>query len=230
MLAFYPVVGVMLVVLMPTLLLSRQRAMIGLQSLCRYLMWALKHICNITYEIKGIENFTRPSLIASKHQSAWDTAIFQILMPDIVFVLKKELTYIPVYGQYLKKQEMVEVDRSKPAQALKELIKGTKNAIGQNRSVVIFPEGTRGEPGEDREYQHGIASLYKSMGMPVTPVALNSGVHWPRRSMWKFPGTITLEFLPAIEHGLNREEFMQTLKQRIDQASDNLLKEYAHAA
>jgi 1-acyl-sn-glycerol-3-phosphate acyltransferase len=191
------------------------------------IMWLLRLLCGIRYEVRGWENFPdAPAVLASKHQSTWDTGIFYVLCPDVAYVLKRELLWIPLYGWVLKRVKMIAVNRDAGASAMKSLIRQARDAIEDKRHVVIFPEGTRRLPGAPPDYQPGVAALYRAAGdLPTVPVALNSGVFWPRRSFVKQPGKIVIEFLPAIPPGLGREEFMKVLEERIETATNRLVAE-----
>ena len=178
---------------------------------------ALALLCGLRYRVVGRENLPRGAvLIAAKHQSAWDTIIFSILLWDHSFVLKQELTRIPLFGLYLIRAGLIPVDRKGGAKALRKMVAAAKAAAALGRPIVIFPEGTRVAPEQHRPYQPGVAALYGQLQVPVVPVALNSGVFWRRNSFWKRPGTITLEFLPAIEPGLQRRDFLTRLEAAIE--------------
>ena len=191
------------------------------------IMWLLRILCGIRYEIRGWENFpAAPAVIASKHQSTWDTGIFYVLCSDVAYVLKRELLWIPFYGWVLKRVKMIAVNRDAGASAMKSLIRQSRDAIAKKRHVVIFPEGTRRNPDAPPDYQPGVFAVYRAAGdLPTVPVALNSGVFWPRRSFLKRPGRIVIEFLPAMPKGLGREEFMKELEERIETATARLVAE-----
>jgi 1-acyl-sn-glycerol-3-phosphate acyltransferase len=157
-----------------------------------------------------------PAIYAVKHQSAWDTLIFILLLERPAFVLKRELLAIPFFGWCLARLRMIPVDRKGRARALKRMVAAARNAVREGRPILIYPEGTRVRPGERRPYLPGVAALYGALGLPVVPVALNSGLFWGRRSFRKRPGVITLEFLPPIPPGLPRTEFMGLLENRIE--------------
>ena len=186
----------------------------------RGIMGALRLLCGLDYQVRGLENLPKGGfLVAAKHQSAWDTLIFSILLWDHAFVLKQELTWIPVFGLYLIRAGLVPVDRKGGSKALRKMVAQAKQVIAQRRPLVIFPEGTRVAPGDHRPYHPGVAALYSQLDVPVVPVALNSGRFWGRRSFAKKPGTITLEFLPKIEPGLQRKAFLQRLEAAIEARS-----------
>jgi 1-acyl-sn-glycerol-3-phosphate acyltransferase len=186
----------------------------------------LKVFVGIGWQVRGRENIPDgPAIIASKHQSAWDTSIFHGVLSDPVYVLKKELTSIPFWGWSARKCEALVVDRAGGASALKELVRGTRASIEKGRQVIIFPEGTRTVPGQRNPYFPGIAAMYAQAKAPVVPVAVNSGLFWGRRSFVKNSGVITIEFLPPIPPGLDRRAFMAELEERIEAASERLRME-----
>ncbi len=212
-----------LVALLPGLLLPRRSVMYFPAIWHGYVLWALQLTCEITYEIRGRENLpAEPSIVAVKHQSAWDTMILPIVLGDAAFVLKRQLLQIPIYGWYLRKLDNLPVDRAGGASALRAMVETGRRILSQGRSIVIFPEGTRTAPGERRPYHPGIAALYTQLHVQVVPVALNSGLYWGRRAFLKRPGRIVLEFLPPIDPGLPRKTFMRELESRIETASDRL--------
>ena len=196
----------------------------GVSALARWLV-------GITYEVRGRENLVFGAAVyASKHQSAWETAVFYRLLPEPAYVMKKELFRIPFWGWCARKVGAVSVDRAGGARALRQLVRACVAALARGRQVVIFPEGTRIPPGRVLGYHPGIAAIYGAAGgAPVVPVALNSGVYWGRRSRVKWPGTIVIEILPAIPPGLDRRTFMAELERRIETATRRLEAE-AHAA
>ncbi|WP_340115914.1 lysophospholipid acyltransferase family protein [Pelagibius sp. 7325] len=189
---------------------------------------ALGILCGLRYRVRGRENLPDGAvLIAAKHQSAWDTIIFSILLWDHSFVLKQELTRIPLFGLYLIRAGLIPVDRKGGAKALRKMVAAAKAAAALGRPIVIFPEGTRVAPEQHRPYHPGVAALYGQLQVPVVPVALNSGIFWRRNSFWKRPGTITLEFLPPIEPGLQRRDFLARLETAIEGRSRALAAEPA---
>ena len=148
--------------------------------------------------------------------------MFPLLLDKPAYVLKRELIRVPLFGSYLKQCGMIPVDREGGGAALKQLLRAARTAVAQGRSILIYPEGTRTPPGERRPYHPGVAALYGDLGVPVVPVALNSGLFWGRRAFHKKPGTITIEFLPPIAPGLPRREFMRELQERMEGASQRL--------
>ena len=187
------------------------------------IMLLLRAICGIRVEVRGREFIPKGrALIAPKHQSMFDVFAQFVWLPDSCFVTKKELMWIPMFGWYAKKAQMIEVDRAGHATALRKLVADAKARFADERQLVIFPEGHRGEPGVAGEYKPGIAALYREIDVSVCPVATNSGAHWPRKG-WLSPGTIVFEYLEPIPPGLKRAEFMRILEERIETASLRLL-------
>ncbi len=186
--------------------------------------WAAKTIVGMCYKIEGIDNLgTSPVLIASKHQSAWETLTFHRLVPSIAIVLKEELTRVPIIGWYLMIGGNLRLDRKGGAKSLRRLSEDARSALERGSSILIFPEGTRQDPNAPPDYKSGVAALYKVLNVPVVPVALNSGVFWPKSGLTKRPGEITLRFLEPIPPGLARREFMSRLESQIETATANLV-------
>jgi len=184
----------------------------------------LRATVGLGHRVRGAEHrVAGPAIYAAKHQSAWDTLVFPLLLDKPAYVLKQELIRVPLFGSYLRQCGMIPVDRQGGGAALKRMLKAARAAVAQGRSILIYPEGTRTPPGERRPYHPGVAALYGDLGVPVVPVALNSGLFWGRRAFRKRPGTITIEFLPAIPPGLPRREFMQELQARMEGASERLV-------
>lgn len=180
-------------------------------------------ICGVKVEIRGREHIPAgPALIAPKHQCMYDTMGLWEVLDDPCYVLKKELLIIPYFGWYAIKGGMIAIDREGHASALKKLVKDSKDRLKDNRQILIFPEGTRTPPGETNTYKPGVAALYSQLGLPVTPMATNSGHHWPAHGFIRRPGTIVYEFLEPIPAGLKRAEFMRILEERVETASKAL--------
>ncbi len=184
---------------------------------------ALRLIIGLTYEIRGSENIPAgAAIIACKHQSVWETMFFHSVFRDPAYILKQELSRIPLWGWYARKCQAIVVDRSGGASALKAMVRGARIALRDGQQVIIFPEGTRVAPGNRLPYHPGVAALYSQCGVPVVPAALNSGLFWSRRAFIKKPGTVVIEFLPAISPGLDRRSFMKELADRIESATTRL--------
>lgn len=226
--AFYLNSAVFLILGSPLLLGPRRWAMMGLKAHAIASLWWLKLICGTKVEVRGRENLpVSGALVVSKHQSAWDTFALIPLFRDPAMVMKAELGLIPFYGWFSYKFEHVFVQRSRGPAALRKLVQDAKDRVANNREVVIFPEGTRKAPGSPPDYKSGVVALYEGMGVPCVPIALNSGLYWPRRELMRYPGTIIVEILPAIEPGLDRATFREALQQTIETATDRLIAEAA---
>ena len=201
----------------------------GILAMFRFWSWGvigLLRICDIRVEVRGREHIPQgPALVAPKHQCMLDVFAQFTWLPASVFVMKKELKWIPWFGWYAIRVGNIIVDRQAHSAALRKLVREAKARFAENRQVVIFPEGTRTEPGGPGDYKPGIAALYREIDVPVHPVATNSGVHWPAHGFLRKPGTIVFEYLEPIPPGLKRAEFMRLLKARIETASERLLGE-----
>lgn len=207
----------------PLLLAPRRLVVAWARAWIVFVLWWLRITCGLSHRLTGLEKLPAgPVIIACKHQSTWETIAFTLLFADIAIVLKRELLFIPIVGWAMARAGNIAVARGDGASALRSLVKQAKEAIAEGRSIVIFPEGTRVAPGDRRPYQVGTAALYRQLGVPVVPVALNSGLFWGRRKWTKRPGTITLEVLSPIAPGLRREAFMETLRDRIETATARL--------
>ena len=189
----------------------------------RSVYWLLRVICRLTYRVEGMEFLpTEPVIVASKHQSAWDTLFFPYKLDKSAIILKRELFWLPFFGWYAKKYGAIGIDRRGGASAIRQMIKDSRKPLSTGRSIIIFPEGTRTAPGKKGVYHSGVAALYNQLKLPVVPVALNSGIYWPRRKLIRRPGVITLRFLPPIPPGLPRDQFMLRLEADIETAQKEI--------
>lgn len=223
-LAFYVAALVVGLAATPALFLPRGASVFVIRNLSRLVMWLLKAMAGTRYQVRG-KVPAGPVLVAAKHQSMWDTIIMPAILDDPAIVLKRELLWIPYYGWFSLKAKMIAVDRDAGASAIRGLIAQGKATLGQKRPIVIFPEGHRVAPGAAPEYKPGVAALYRQLGVPCVPVAVNSGLYWPRRKLLRKPGTIVIEFLEPIAPGLDRQTFMAELEARIEGATARLLAE-----
>jgi len=190
----------------------------------RVVILLLRVVCNIRVEFRGRQHIPRThALIAPKHQCMFDVFAQFTVLPDSCFVTKKELMWIPFFGWYASKGRMIVVDRAGQAAALRKMVADAKDRFADQRQLVIFPEGHRGEPGVAGDYKPGIAALYRELDVAVHPMATNAGVHWPAHGVLRRPGTIVYEYLEPIPPGLKRAEFMRVLQERIETASTALL-------
>jgi 1-acyl-sn-glycerol-3-phosphate acyltransferase len=225
-LLFYVTTALFVVLGSPLLFGPRSWAMAALAVHGRFELWLLKVIVGLKLEVRGQKKLPKGAcLVASKHQSAWETFALTPLFRDPALLMKRELFWIPFHGWFSHKFEMIPVDRDKGPAALRAMLREAKKRIADGREIIIFPEGTRRAPGAPPDYKTGVVLLYDALGVPCVPVALNSGVFWPRRSLIRHPGTIIVEFLDPIPPGLPRGEFMSRLTSAIETASGLLLAE-----
>lgn len=231
-LAFYVSLIVQMIVWAPFYFLSpRHVAWFVPKFWARSSLWLQKVIAGTRSEITGLENLPAGSFIlAPKHQSFWDAIAFFPYLEDPLYILKRELTWIPFFGWYILKMRMIPVDRGSRSRALKQVVALTRKELARNpRQLIIYPEGTRRAPGAEPNYKWGIVELYTELGLPVVPVAHVAGLWWPRRKFLRHPGTIRARFLPPIPPGLGKEEFMARLVAETETEVDRLLVEAAAA-
>jgi len=189
-------------------------------------LWMLRVICGIYVEWRGLEKIPHGALIVgAKHQSLWETFALLILFPDPAFIVKRELMWIPMFGWCLWRGEMIPVDRGAGKQAMAAMNARARAALEEGRQIIIFPEGTRRPPGAEPRYKYGIAHVYAEGAAPCLPIALNSGLFWPRRRFLRYPGTVRVEILDPIPPGLEREAFFLRLQREIESATARLIAE-----
>ena len=184
----------------------------------RLMVRAAEHICGIRYRVLGAENIPRePCIILSKHQSAWETLAFQVIFPPQVWVIKRELLWVPFFGWGLAMLRPIAIDRKGGAQALRQTLEQGRERLGCGFSIVIFPEGTRTAPGTQGSYHPGGAWLAIQTGAPVLPVAHNAGTCWPRNAWLKYPGLVTVSVgHPFSPDGAKAPELMRRVEQWIE--------------
>ena len=227
-LAFFSLTALLGVLGLPMLLMPRRQVMRFGRFWAQCVLALLKAIVGLDGKVRGLEHLPPgASIIAMKHQSAWDTLILPVVLGDPAVVLKRELLLVPFYGWYAARAGSIAIDRKGGAAALRHMVADARRAASLGRPVVIFPEGTRTAPGQRLAYQPGVAALYQALHVPVVPAAVNSGLFWGRRSFVKRRGQITLEFLPPIMPGLPRRELMAQLETRIEEATAALESEAA---
>jgi len=213
------------IVAIPTFVMPRRVLVAVVRFWARSNNWLLR-IAGIKVEFRGLAKIPPGALlVASKHQSMWETFALLPLFADPAFILKRELLWIPFFGWYAWKAGMIPVDRGKRAQALAAMNDHVREELGRHRQIVIFPEGTRRPPGAEPAYKYGVVHLYAETGVPCLPIALNSGLFWPRRSFRRYPGTILVEILDPIAPGLERDAFLAQLQRTIEEATARLLAE-----
>ena len=184
----------------------------------------LETICNITYEIRGGGNVPEHALIvASKHQSAFETLALFLYLKKSVFIHKKQLFYIPIFGQYLKKTNMISIDRSDGASAMRKMLKQAKSKMSDGYSIIVFPEGTRKKPGEKPDYKTGFIGIYNETNSEILPVAVNSGHCWPKHTFVKKPGHIIIKILKPIASGLKRSDILNKVQSMIEEETNKII-------
>jgi len=225
---FFVTTTLFVVIGSPFLFTPRSWAMAALKVHARFELFLLRVIVGTKIEVRGRENIPEGAcLVASKHQSAWETFALIPIFRDPALLMKRELFWIPVHGWFSYKFQMIPVDRDKGPAALRRMLREARKRIDDGREIIIFPEGTRRPPGAPPDYKTGIVLLYDALGVPCLPVALNSGLFWPRRTVLRRPGTIVVEILPPIPPGLPKAEFLRRLETVIEGASDRLLPRLA---
>jgi 1-acyl-sn-glycerol-3-phosphate acyltransferase len=223
---FYLVLLAYLIVAMPTLVMPRRAILRLAQHWGGVTLALLRIVCGITVEWRGLEKIPRgAALVASKHQSVWETFALLTVFPEPTFILKRELLWIPLYGWCANRAGMIPVDRGGGKAVLVEMSARAREALLAGRQIVVFPEGTRRAPGAEPKYKFGIAHLYAEGVAPCVPVALNSGLFWPRRKFLRYPGTITVEVLDPIAPGLEMDVFFARLQRDIETACSRLVAE-----
>lgn len=223
---FYVNLALFLVLGSEFFLTPRKWSIRALQAWARASLWLLWVIVGTRIEVRGREHIPAgAALVAGKHQSFWETFAILPWLDDPAMVLKKELTYIPFFGWFIHKFRMIAVARGAGSAALRDMIRRGEEEVAAGRQIVIMPEGTRRAPDDPPAYKPGAAALYATLGVPCVPFALNSGLFWPRRKFLRYPGTIILEFLPAIAAGLPRKAFQSQLERAIETATARLVVE-----
>ena len=221
---FYPVFLFWAIIALPTLVLPRAALLRVASWWAKTNILLMRLVCGIKVEFRGAEKIPKgPLVVASKHQSMWETISLLHFFDAPFFVLKRELRRIPLFGLFLIKADMIAIDRKAGGRALMAIMKRAIAEVRRGRQFVIFPEGTRTAPGAPPDYKRGVVQIYADCGVPCLPVALNSGLFWPRRTFMRYPGTLVVEFLDPIPPNLPREEFFNRLRSVIEEASDRLV-------
>ncbi|MEC7488905.1 MAG: lysophospholipid acyltransferase family protein [Pseudomonadota bacterium] len=217
---------VVLIALLPVLLMPRHLLVKAVRLWVFSIFGLQRRLLKLEFEFRGQSLLPDgPFIIASAHQSAWDTIAFYAITDDPAYVLKKELYRVPMFAAYARRLKMIAIDRSAGAGAVRRMIRKVKERLENGQSVIIFPGGTRSAPDEIAPLKSGIKALYRRCGVPVVPVALNSGYFWGRRSFIKKPGVIIVEFQEPIVPGCDGSTFDTLLTQRIHSGNQRLLRE-----
>ncbi len=220
MIVFYVLTFVQSVFYLTLLVLPRRYTIWAPTLWCHINRFLLRWIAGIKVTVKGLENLPKQNgyIVAAKHQSAMETVLFHALVPNTVYILKKSLIFIPIVGWLFLKTGCIAIDRKAGMKSMHQLMSDACQRLQDKYNVIIFPEGTRTQPGTKGKYNPGVAMIYEKCQSPVVPVALNTGYFWPKNSYKRYPGTATIEFLPVIEPGLDKRAFLTRLEDQIETA------------
>ncbi len=230
-LLFFSFSAIASIVLCPMLVFARRETVMKVVHwYLRQVEWIERHVMGITYEVRGREHLPSSGsfIVAAKHQSPYETFKLHFLFDDPAIVLKKELLSIPIWGSFLSKIDPIAIDRSAGREAMTQIIEGAKRIKEQGRAIVIFPQGTRVNPGQtpkEKPYKSGVARIQEATDLVIVPMALNSGYFWPRSGWLKKPGTVIFEFLAPIEPGGSTTKVIQDLETALESASNSLIVE-----
>jgi len=209
--------------MLPWVAWDERNVWVALRTWTRTILWGLRWIVGARVTFEGLENLPQGgALIACKHEAMLDTVAPSLFLKEPVFIYKRELAKTPILGLYLGRNQLA-VDRGGYATALKSMVRGARDAVSKGRQVLIFPEGTRKELDAAPDYKPGIAAMYRDLNIPVTPIALNTGLIWKPKGIMRSPGTVTFKILPPIPAGLSRDDFMRELEKTIETESQALL-------
>lgn len=223
-LQMYLAMFVIAVVFFPYAVLSPTGAHAACHTFCRWVFWTLRWMVGLRVDVRGTPP-TDEVMIAAKHQSFLDILAIYHAVPRGKFIMKKQLMYAPILGQYGLRIGCVPVNRGKRGAAIKQMLENVRSGKQQGGQLIIYPQGTRVAPGVDRPYKVGTGALYEQLGQPCVPVSTNVGVFWPKRGITRKPGVAVIEFLPRIEPGLSKTMFMERLENEVETASNALLDE-----
>jgi 1-acyl-sn-glycerol-3-phosphate acyltransferase len=223
---FYLNMIVRMIVALPTIALPHAFILGVLRGYARSSLWLLRVICGVTVQWRGREKLPAGGyIVACKHQSLWETFALFMILPDPTYVLKRELMWIPLFGWLATKAGMIPIDRGVRAAALARMTAVARRESARLRQIVIFPEGTRRPPRAEPRYLPGVAYLYAETGLPCVPIALNSGLFWPRRTLRRYPGAVLVEVLDPIAPGLEKRAFLTRLQNVLEEATARLVEE-----
>jgi 1-acyl-sn-glycerol-3-phosphate acyltransferase len=221
---FYALLVFWILVAIPTFLMPPRAFMAIAKAWGRSSIWLMRVVCNTRFEIRGLDKIPAgPLVVASKHQSMWETFALLQFFDRPLFIYKRELGWIPFFGWYLVKSKMIGVDRTGGARSLIDMAKRATEEVQHGRQLIIFPEGTRRPVEAPPDYKPGIAQIYAKCGVPCLPVALNSGLFWPRRTFRRYPGTLVVEFLDPLPAGIPRKAFIAAISDKIEEATDRIV-------
>lgn len=221
---FYLLLVFWILVGLPTFLMPRWGVLNIAKYWARSSIWLMRVVCGTRIEYRGLEKIpSGPLIVASKHQSMWETFALLQFFEQPLYILKRELLWIPFFGWYLSKADMIGVNRTAGGRQLLDMMRRAREAVQRGRQLIIFPEGTRTAVDAPPHYKNGVGLIYAGCKAPCIPVALNSGLFWPRRTFLRYPGTLVVEFLDPLPPGLPRDEFVARVSTIIEQASRRLI-------
>ncbi|WP_305968789.1 MULTISPECIES: lysophospholipid acyltransferase family protein [unclassified Mameliella] len=220
----YAMMAIMGIVFLPLALASRGGARFACRTYCRWVRLTARIMVGLRTEVRG-EVPQGEVLIASKHQSFLDIILIFGAVPAGKFIMKRELMWAPVIGQYALRIGCVPVERGKRGQAIARMVKDVARGAAVPGQLIIYPQGTRIAPGVKAPYKVGTAILYEQTGQPCVPAATNVGLFWPRKGIYRKPGLAVVEFLPVIQPGLEKYAFLERLEKEVETASNALMKE-----
>jgi 1-acyl-sn-glycerol-3-phosphate acyltransferase len=222
---FYAVLVVLVILALPTFLMPLRALRTVATWWAHATLFLMRVICNIKVEFRGVEKIPKgPLVVVAKHQSFWETFALLPFFEHPIFILKRQLMYIPVFGQFLVKFGMIAIDRSAGVKTLLDMTRRARAAVRSGCQLVIFPEGTRRAPGAPADYKTGFAQIYSACGVTCLPVALNSGLFWPRRTFMRYPGTLVVEFLDPLPPSLSKDDFISRVRGTIEEATGRIVE------
>ncbi len=216
-----PVIGLLFA---PWAMFSRRGAYACCKTYSRWVFWTASWMVGLKVEVRGTPP-VEAGLVAAKHQSFLDIMMIFTAIPAGKFIMKKQILWTPVIGQYAKLLNCIAVDRGKRGAAIEKMVSDVKAGLVEPGQLIIYSQGTRVAPGAQKPYKVGTGVLYEQMEQTCYPVATNVGVFWPRTGIYRKPGLAVVEFLEPIEAGLAREEFMKILEDRVEARSNALMRE-----
>ncbi|MEM7520527.1 MAG: lysophospholipid acyltransferase family protein [Pseudomonadota bacterium] len=221
-----PIVGLAFA---PWAMFSKTGAYAACRTYANWCMWTASWLIGLRCEVRGTPP-TGEVLVAAKHQSFLDIMMIFNAMPRVKFIMKRQITWTPVIGQYATRMQMISVDRGKRGKAIIKMMADVEAGKADPGQLVIYSQGTRTAPGAAAPYKVGTAVLYQQLGQPCVPVATNAGYFWPRRGLFRRPGVAVVEFLSPIAPGLDKDTFLARLEDVVETASDRLLKDAGWSA
>ncbi|MCZ8260112.1 MAG: lysophospholipid acyltransferase family protein [Beijerinckiaceae bacterium] len=225
-LLFYPYCAFWFIIAIGTWPFPPALLMAAARGWARGAIWLHAITTGARFEFRGLDRIPAGSLlVAAKHHSAWETMALLLHVPHATYILKRELLKLPLFGWHLVKAQQIPIDRGQRQQALAKMQAYALEAVQRGRQIVIFPEGTRRKAGAPPEYKFGVARMYAQLNVPCIPVALTSGLAWPRNTLLHYPRRIIMEYLEPIPAGLPPEEFFERLKGAIEDNTNRLLAE-----